>query len=153
MCTVSPGLLDEAFAHGCKTMEVSELSPPQRLAVESLVHGKDVLVCLPTGSGKSMIFQILPSVCCYLSSKGVSGFPSDPIIVVASPLLALMRNQVAAMKRKQQSAALVGENPACDQQIRDGLVTFIYGSPEESGVEGPVEDIPISKTSDCFCGR
>ena len=111
-------------------MEVSELSPPQRLAVESLVHGKDVLVCLPTGSGKSMIFQILPSVCCYLSSKGVSGFPSDPIVVVASPLLALMRNQVAAMKRKQQSAALVEENPACDQQIRDGLVTFIYGSPE-----------------------
>ena len=92
---ISTPLLDEAIAYGCAVLGVVEVLPPQRLAVEALLHGRHVLACLPTGLGKSMIFQVLPSVCSYLAKSGLSAFSVDPIVVIASPLIALMRNQVS----------------------------------------------------------
>ena len=58
--------------HGCTVMGVRELLPPQRLDVEALLDGKDVLVCLLTGYGKYSIFQILPSICSFWRSHCIS---------------------------------------------------------------------------------
>ena len=70
-----------------------------------------------------MIFQILPS---YLAKSGLSAFSVDPIVVIASPLIALMRNQVSSLQRKNLKAGELG----VDEDIKEGRTTFVYGSPE-----------------------
>ena len=50
--------------------EVKSLKAEQRLVREKVVRGRDVFTQLPTGSGKSLIFQILPPLCKYLKSMG-----------------------------------------------------------------------------------
>ena len=45
----------------------SSLRPQQELAVKQFVSGNDVFVCLPTGSGKSLCYSVLPSVFDHLS--------------------------------------------------------------------------------------
>ena len=58
------------------------------------VLGSDVLVVLPTSFGKSMIYQALPWLSVYLGQR------TSPIVLVISPLVAIMKHQVVLMKRK-----------------------------------------------------
>ena len=58
-----------------------ELRPGQEEAVKAVLAGRDTLVVLPTGSGKSAIYQI-------------AGLLIDGATVVVSPLIALQRDQV-----------------------------------------------------------
>tara|TARA_B110000211_G_scaffold39469_1_gene40493 strand:+ start:2178 stop:2414 length:237 start_codon:yes stop_codon:yes gene_type:complete len=53
--------------------------------VDAIIAGKDVLAIMPTGGGKSLCFQ-LPAL------------KLDGVVLVVSPLIALMRDQVAALK-------------------------------------------------------
>ncbi|KAK0202100.1 P-loop containing nucleoside triphosphate hydrolase protein [Desarmillaria ectypa] len=73
--------LTETFGH-------SEYKGKQRDIIEAAVSGIDVFVLAPTGMGKSICFQ-LPAV---IEDSGVT--------IVVSPLLALMKNQVANLRRK-----------------------------------------------------
>ena len=65
-----------------------ELTAEQRRAILAFVGGRDVFVSLPTGSGKSLCFALLPLVFDLLNEKEGS------IVIVVSPLLALMQDQV-----------------------------------------------------------
>ncbi|PBK75188.1 ATP-dependent DNA helicase [Armillaria solidipes] len=73
--------LTEIFGH-------SEYKGKQRDIIEAAISGIDVFVLAPTGMGKSMCFQ-LPAV---VEESGVT--------IVVSPLLALMKNQVASLREK-----------------------------------------------------
>ena len=66
--------------------------PPQEAIVTDVIAGKDVLVLMPTGGGKSLCYQI-PS----LVRPGVA--------IIISPLIALMEDQVAALKLQGVQAA------------------------------------------------
>jgi ATP-dependent DNA helicase RecQ len=68
--------------------------PGQREAVEALLDGRDVLLVLPTGSGKSLVFQLAAEL------------TGGPVIVVA-PLLSLMRDQVHALRELGIPAARI----------------------------------------------
>ena len=74
-----------------------------------------------------MIYQALPWLSVYLGQR------TSPIVLVISPLVALMKNQVVLMKRKGINAAFIGEEQQ-DQQvistIRAGDIALVYGSPE-----------------------
>src|SRR3546814_1577066 len=59
--------------------------PGQEQAVDALLAGRDVLTVMPTGSGKSLCFQVPALV-------------REGLCVVVSPLVALMRDQVAALQ-------------------------------------------------------
>src|SRR3982750_4598715 len=59
----------------------------QREAVEAAVAGRDVLVVMPTGSGKSLCYQ-LPALL------------RDDLTIVVSPLVALMQDQVEALQAR-----------------------------------------------------
>ena len=48
-----------------------------------------MFVVLPTGLGKSLIFQVIPDVCVRLSSRGFN-YPANPILLVIYPLLSLI---------------------------------------------------------------
>src|SRR5271155_2945887 len=68
--------------------------------VATILDGRDVLAVMPTGSGKSLCYQ-LPAIL------------RDGLTVVVSPLIALMRNQVAQLSAYGVSAAAL--NSANDQ--------------------------------------
>ncbi len=70
-----------------------ELRSEQLEAMESLLAGQDVLVVMPTGSGKSAIYQ-------------VPGLLMDGPTVVVSPLIALQRDQVTHLDRADAAGAV-----------------------------------------------
>ena len=91
--------------------------------MESLLQGKDCLVLMPTGGGKSLCYQ-LPAIL----------FPG--ITIVVSPLIALMKDQVDALTRQGISAAFVNSSLTQDQintifqQLAVGKIKLLYVAPE-----------------------
>src|ERR1700689_4571342 len=67
-----------------KTFGFAEFRPGQAEIVDAILYGRDGLAVMPTGSGKSLCYQ-LPALI------------RDGLTVVVSPLIALMRNQVAQL--------------------------------------------------------
>lgn len=97
--------------------------PLQQDIVESVLSGKDTLALLPTGGGKSICFQ-------------VPAMAMDGICIVVSPLIALMKDQVANLRSRDiQAAALYSGmsyreiNYTLDNCIH-GDFKFLYLSPE-----------------------
>ena len=97
--------------------------PGQDEIVASILDGRDVLAVMPTGSGKSLCYQ-LPALL------------RDGLTVVVSPLIALMRNQVAQLRGYGiAAAALNSANDATDNwsirdQIARGELRLLYIAPE-----------------------
>ena len=80
------------------------LKSKQSEALRSVVQQKrDVLAVLPTGYGKSLIYQLLPSMFNYL----LYGGKYCSIAIIVSPLTALMIDQVEKIKKQGQSAAII----------------------------------------------
>ncbi len=97
--------------------------PGQAAIIESVLAGADVLAVMPTGSGKSLCYQ-LPALL------------RDSLTVVVSPLIALMRNQVAQLRSRGIAAASLNsantfaENRQVSGQLARGELRLIYVSPE-----------------------
>ncbi|MCY7295713.1 DNA helicase RecQ [Alteromonas sp. a30] len=95
----------------------------QEEIINAVAAGKDVLVLLPTGGGKSLCYQI-PALLL------------DGITVVVSPLLSLMQDQVDALKATGINAAFLNstQTPAEQQQVCRGLAQgqyrLLYVAPE-----------------------
>ncbi len=95
----------------------------QAEVVDHLVAGNDALVLMPTGGGKSLCYQI-PALC------------RDGIGVVVSPLIALMQDQVSALRQVGVRAAALnstlgyGEMVELERQMRAGELDLVYVAPE-----------------------
>ncbi len=74
-------------------MGYQSISETQLEAVKAYLNGNDVLFCSPTGSGKSLTFEIAPFVLSYKFDYDALPKLSAACIVI-SPLVALMRSQV-----------------------------------------------------------
>ena len=91
--------------------------------VSHVVGGGDAIVLMPTGGGKSMCFQI-PALC------------RDGVGVVVSPLIALMQDQVAALRQVGIRAAALNsslddrERMEVRADLRAGRLDLIYVAPE-----------------------
>lgn len=99
-----------------------DFRPPQAEIVRCLLEGKDALIVMPTGGGKSICFQ-LPA----LLQAGLT--------LVVSPLVALMENQVQELQQRRLPAALLhGELPKRQRQrilqAVDKELRILYLSPE-----------------------
>ena len=82
-------VLEEAFHLASSKFKISELNAYQKLAIRKIVVEKeDLFVNLPTGSGKSLIYQALPLVFDHVSNE------NGHIVVAVSPLVSLMEDQV-----------------------------------------------------------
>jgi len=68
---------------------VHKLKEKQLETLQSLYEGKDTIAVLPTGYGKSVIFQLLPHFL-----QKVNGLSDPMIVLVIAPLNAIMQNQV-----------------------------------------------------------
>ncbi len=117
----------------------SAFRPKQREIIQHLLDGKDALVLMPTGGGKSMCYQ-LPA----LMMNGVT--------VVVSPLLSLMKDQVESLQangiaaRAINSAVSETENMLVRRECAQGMIKMLYVSPERLLVELPFlqENVEIS---------
>lgn len=105
-----------------------EFRPLQKEAMESLCEGRDVIVVLPTGGGKSLCFQA-PAV----TMPGLA--------VVVSPLISLMKDQVDALLEcgvpaaRIDSSLTAGEQSAVAKQIEERTLKLLYVSPERLATE------------------
>ena len=108
--------LDRWFGH-------DDFRAGQYAPVEAVTNGRDAVVVMPTGAGKSLCFQ--------LSALLLPG-----VTVVVSPLIALMRDQVAALERRQIPATFI--NSTLDareydirvQELLAGSYKLVYVAPE-----------------------
>jgi ATP-dependent DNA helicase RecQ len=115
--------------------------PLQEGIVRSLLEGRDACVVMPTGGGKSL---------CYQLPAAISG---EKTVIVISPLIALMQDQVAQLTQMGIPAALLNSSlPANEQagvmrQAAAGHYRLLYLSPERlarADTVGWLQRVPIS---------
>ena len=121
--------MDEAFV---KVEELTNkvLKEHQKIAIASVFDKKDVVVVMPTGYGKSLIYQSLPIV-----HKALGRSPPSATVLVISPLVALMKTQVKMLKGIGISASFIGEEHNADRVISSD-VSVVYSSPEAIMMSG-----------------
>lgn len=101
----------------------------QKEIIEAILTKKDVLAVLPTGGGKSLCYQY-PAIY------------SNKLVIVISPLIALMKDQVAALKRLGIPSGSLHSGQTDDEKrtvfadINKGGTFVLYLSPERAAKEG-----------------
>ena len=107
---------------------LEDFRPVQKQVIDAVLEGKDTLALLPTGGGKSLCFQIPALV-------------NEGICLVVSPLIALMKDQVDALKSKGILAAAIYSGMSYREIDRTldnciyGNYKFLYVSPERLKAE------------------
>ena len=100
-----------------------EFRPGQEAVIEAVLGGRDCLVLMPTGGGKSLCYQIPAMV------RPGTG-------VVVSPLIALMQDQVAALREMGIAAAFLNstlswfEQTEIANRLAEGALDLLYLAPE-----------------------
>jgi ATP-dependent DNA helicase RecQ len=111
----------------------SSFRPLQREAIDAVLAGRDSLVVLPTGGGKSLCFQ-LPAL---LDAPGASA-PGTGLALVISPLIALMKDQVDGLLAQGVPAACLHSGQSASERreamdlIRSGACRLLYVAPERA---------------------
>ena len=125
--------LESRFGH-------SDFRPGQRVIVEDVLAGQDVVAVMPTGAGKSLCYQ-LPAV----ELEGTT--------LVVSPLISLMKDQVDALNALDIRAAFVnstqnvGEQREILDRARAGELQLLYVAPERFRFEGAMSALQSLKIS------
>ncbi|HEU5061320.1 MAG TPA: RecQ family ATP-dependent DNA helicase, partial [Kofleriaceae bacterium] len=119
-------VLQDVFGH-------LEYRPGQREAIEALCAGRDTVVLLPTGAGKSLCYQV-PAL---VASRGGRG-----TTVVVSPLIALMQDQVSGLRARGVMAAALNSHQEEEEQrlvvsaLLRGDLEILFVSPERAAQGG-----------------
>lgn len=113
-----------------------QLSRPQISAMQALAGGRDVMAILPSGAGKSAIYQV-PAM-----------LGAGPTVVI-SPLVALQQDQVDSIGDAVPARRLSGATPAQQRQALDdaiaGNVKLVYATPELLGDPDRLERLATSR--------
>jgi ATP-dependent DNA helicase RecQ len=116
---------------------IEEFRPGQEEAMQSVVSGRDTLAVLPSGAGKSAVYQ-------------VAGQLTDGPVLVVSPLISLQRDQVdrlddldglAGQAAQLNSALSAGDQRAALEGLADGTVRYLFLAPEQLAKPEVVEAI------------
>jgi ATP-dependent DNA helicase RecQ len=95
----------------------------QREIVEAALAGRDTLVVMPTGGGKSLCYQLV-------------GLASDTLTIVVSPLIALIADQQQRLRRDGHPAFMLsgrqaeGEAAAALEAVANGTARIVFAAPE-----------------------
>ncbi len=101
----------------------AEFRPGQREAVDAALEGRDSLIVMPTGGGKSLCYQL-------------PGLATEDLTIVVSPLIALMNDQWRRLTAAGHPVAMIssGMSPeaarAALDEVRSGAARIVYCSPE-----------------------
>ncbi len=114
------------------TFRLEAFRPRQEAVCRAVAEGKDVLLVMPTGAGKSLCYQL-------------PGLARGGVTLVISPLIALMEDQVAKLQALGLRAERIhsGRDRALSRQALaaylDGRLDFLFVAPERLGVPGVPE--------------
>jgi ATP-dependent DNA helicase RecQ len=118
-----------------------ELRPGQDEAIKHLLQGRDVLVVMPTGGGKSATYQIPAQLL-------------DGPTVVISPLIALQRDQMLSLAERNAGGAVVvnsaqraGSSESSLEQVRAGRAEYVFLSPEQLAKPEVVDRLVAARPS------
>ncbi len=109
-------ILNDTFGYAC-------FRPGQEEIVRTVMDGENLLAIMPTGAGKSICYQ-------------VPALARDGLTVVVSPLIALMRDQVAALRNNGVEAGALNSSIGDEERrriasgVREGTLKLLYVSPE-----------------------
>jgi ATP-dependent DNA helicase RecQ len=112
----------------------------QEEAISSILAGRDTLVVLPTGGGKSLCYQVPAMVL-------------DGLTIVVSPLISLMKDQVDALRARELPAAFINSTLSAAQvsstmaAASRGEIKLLFLAPERfdyGGITGRLRDIGVS---------
>jgi ATP-dependent DNA helicase RecQ len=134
--TSSASLVEDPDASPLRLLEkhfgYKSFRPQQQEVIEHVLAGRDAVVLMPTGGGKSLCYQ-------------VPALALDGLTVVLSPLIALMKDQVQALQANGIAAAFLNstltfsEEQAIEAQLRSGAMKLLYVSPERLFAQGFLE--------------
>jgi ATP-dependent DNA helicase RecQ len=119
-----------------------KLFPGQEEALHYLLSGRDTLVVMPTGSGKSAIYQI-----------AAAHMPGPTVVV--SPLIALQKDQVGHINEELEVGAAAVLNSTLSTRernetldgLQEALVEFLFLAPEQFQNEEVLEELKKAKPS------
>jgi ATP-dependent DNA helicase RecQ len=109
--------------HLLERFGLESFRPGQREAVQAALEGRDSLVVMPTGGGKSLCYQ-LPALA------------GEALVVVVSPLIALMADQLGRLRQAGVNAAMLasgmaeGHNAQALRSISSGEARLVLAAPE-----------------------
>ena len=106
--------IEQAVESVCAKLGYTTLKDKQKQVIVDFVSDRDVFVALPTGYGKSLWYGCLPGV--YDLIRQFKG----SIVIVVSPLLALMKDQVESFTKRGVSSAYVSSDQ--DKQCVDNVI-------------------------------
>ena len=138
--------LDQATEYlgpGLRLLGVERFREGQLAVVQAALQGKSVLVVRPTGSGKTLCFQ-LPAI-----------LRAGPTVVV-SPLKALMSEQVASLLRKKVPASFVNSDLSMEEKklryslLRRGAIKLLHLAPERFFVRSEAERARLAELRPAF---
>ncbi|MFP4019176.1 MAG: RecQ family ATP-dependent DNA helicase, partial [Bacteroidales bacterium] len=117
---VSSGILESTLQ---RYFGYNSFRPLQKEIIQNVLKGKDSVVLMPTGGGKSICYQ-LPAIV------------SEGLTLVISPLIALMKDQVESLQSNGISAAYLNssltpeETAVIKNKLRDQSLNLLYVAPE-----------------------
>ena len=128
---------DVSYALSCLKWSSLVLKSGQEAAIRDVYDGNDVFVWLPTGYGKSICYQVLP----YLFDSKLHRTHASPVeqcvVLIISPLISLMVDQVTALQLQGVGAAILSGNAGVDKKllatvsdIQAGKFKLLFSSPE-----------------------
>lgn len=106
-----------------KYFGISRFRPPQKVIIEELLKGQNILSIMPTGSGKSILYQL-------------TALLLEDLTVVISPLIALMKDQVDNLRKKRIDATFINsslkrmERESRYAALAKGDYKILYVAPE-----------------------
>src|SRR5213082_4264470 len=112
---------DRLLEHISKHWGYDTFRPLQQEAMTASLEGRDSLVVMPTGAGKSLCYQ-------------APALLKDHVTVVVSPLISLMKDQVDGLRECGVAAAQLNSSQRSDQQqaierdVLDGKIKLLFAS-------------------------
>lgn len=126
------GALDAAREAARFAFGIESFRPMQAEAIEASLAGRDLLLVLPTGGGKSLCYQAPALV-------------RDGLTLVVSPLISLMKDQVDGLVQNGVAAAMLASNQTGEERaaamdaLREGRLDLLYVAPERLFAGGFLE--------------
>ncbi|HAZ54996.1 MAG TPA: ATP-dependent DNA helicase RecQ, partial [Franconibacter helveticus] len=117
-----------------ETFGYQQFRPGQETIINTVLEGRDCLVVMPTGGGKSLCYQIPALV-------------KEGLTVVVSPLISLMKDQVDQLLANGVAAACLNSTQSRDQQLEviagccTGQVRLLYIAPERLMMDNFIDQL------------
>jgi len=115
-----------------------KVKPEQKKAIRQLYEGKDLMAVLPTGYGKSLIFQLL------VMMKRRSG---SACVIVICPLMSIINDQIEEVESMDVSACNLTEKLEHLHEVEAGRYEIVYASAESATDK---RFLDVLKRDSCF---